>query len=280
MDSESQERKESGCRVRATRPRRISVKLEAQLLDASLEQAHLQGASLERAQLQGASLQASELEATDLRDAFFWHSDGPPTRLSKLRMTTSSDSWGPFISRPVVVAFLDPPYVSANTKIEPWTRDTYDELRKEIGSIENEESRPFALKRIEVLCVDTERVSCHPAEAQNPPSEFASWRERLLAAKVEDDVFLPALISKLRELVCQGEEYAPYVVRGEGFRNRLRTAGAEAKPLVTEAVAKSLDLFIVVSDDFADAYGSPMRSIGTHELRGLDRQHELFAPLD
>ena len=45
-----------------------------------------------------------------------------------------------------------------------------------------------------------------------------------------------------------------------------------------EAVAKSLDLPLVVSDDFARVYGGTLRSLGLHGLRGLDQPHELFAP--
>ncbi len=47
-----------------------------------------------------------------------------------------------------------------------------------------------------------------------------------------------------------------------------------------EAVAKSLDLPLIVSDDFARVYGGKLRSLGPHELRGLDQPHELFAPAD
>jgi len=43
-----------------------------------------------------------------------------------------------------------------------------------------------------------------------------------------------------------------------------------------EAVAKALDLPLVVSDDFARAYGAPLRSLGEHKLRGLEQPHELF----
>jgi adenylate cyclase len=45
-----------------------------------------------------------------------------------------------------------------------------------------------------------------------------------------------------------------------------------------ETVAKSLDLPLVVSDDFADAYGETLTSLGRHQLRGLDQPHELFVP--
>ena len=43
-----------------------------------------------------------------------------------------------------------------------------------------------------------------------------------------------------------------------------------------EAAAKSLNLSLVLSDDFARAYGGPLRSLGQHKLRGLEQPHELF----
>ena len=45
-----------------------------------------------------------------------------------------------------------------------------------------------------------------------------------------------------------------------------------------EAAAKALNQRIVVSDDFARAYGRPLRSLGSHQFRGLTTAHELFAP--
>jgi adenylate cyclase len=47
-----------------------------------------------------------------------------------------------------------------------------------------------------------------------------------------------------------------------------------------EAVAKALDLPIVVSDDFARAYGNTLTSLGHHQLRGLASPHELFTPAE
>jgi adenylate cyclase len=46
-----------------------------------------------------------------------------------------------------------------------------------------------------------------------------------------------------------------------------------------EAVAKMLNLPVVVSDDFARAYGEPLYPLGRHILRGLATPHDLFAPL-
>ena len=46
-----------------------------------------------------------------------------------------------------------------------------------------------------------------------------------------------------------------------------------------EAIAKSLDLPLIVSDDFARAHGGNLQSLGLHQLRGLDLPHELFTPL-
>jgi adenylate cyclase len=46
-----------------------------------------------------------------------------------------------------------------------------------------------------------------------------------------------------------------------------------------EAVAKKLELPIVVSGDFARALGGGMHALGPHLLRGLSEPYELFAPL-
>jgi adenylate cyclase len=45
-----------------------------------------------------------------------------------------------------------------------------------------------------------------------------------------------------------------------------------------EAIAKTLEQPIVVSDDFARAYCNPLQSLGHHQIRGLATPHELFAP--
>jgi adenylate cyclase len=47
----------------------------------------------------------------------------------------------------------------------------------------------------------------------------------------------------------------------------------------TEAVAKSLKLSLVLTDDFAAIHRGPLRSIGLHELRGVEKSHELFEPV-
>jgi adenylate cyclase len=93
------------------------------------------------------------------------------------------------------------------------------------------------------------------------------------------------------ELAAQGEPPLHIVVAlhvgtaiygNIGAANRLDfTVIGPAVNLVSrvEAVAKTLDLPIVVSDEFARAYGRPLRSLGTHQLRGLAAPHELFAPI-
>jgi adenylate cyclase len=47
-----------------------------------------------------------------------------------------------------------------------------------------------------------------------------------------------------------------------------------------ETVAKSLNVHLVVSDDFTRVSGEKLRSLGVHTLRGLDQPHELFAPAE
>ena len=67
-----------------------------------------------------------------------------------------------------------------------------------------------------------------------------------------------------------------------GAANRLDfTVIGPAVNLVSrvEAIAKTLEQPIVVTDDFVRCYGEPMRSLGRHQLRGLAMAHELFAPV-
>jgi len=45
-----------------------------------------------------------------------------------------------------------------------------------------------------------------------------------------------------------------------------------------ETVAKALDEPIVVTDEFAQAYRGPLRSLGIHQFRGVANPRELFAP--
>jgi len=46
-----------------------------------------------------------------------------------------------------------------------------------------------------------------------------------------------------------------------------------------EAVAKAINVPIIVTDSFATAFEGPLISLGQHRLRGLSAPHELFAPL-
>jgi adenylate cyclase len=46
-----------------------------------------------------------------------------------------------------------------------------------------------------------------------------------------------------------------------------------------EGVAKTLNEPIVITDEFAQAYGEPLRSLGFHQFRGVANSRELFAPV-
>jgi adenylate cyclase len=75
--------------------------------------------------------------------------------------------------------------------------------------------------------------------------------------------------------------YGTVIYGNIGAANRLDfTLIGPAVNLVSriEAIAKSLDLPLIVSDDFARAYGGTLKSLGQHQLRGLDLPHELFTP--
>jgi len=45
-----------------------------------------------------------------------------------------------------------------------------------------------------------------------------------------------------------------------------------------EGAAKTLNEAIVVTEEFAQAYGMPLRSLGIHQFRGVANPRELFAP--
>jgi adenylate cyclase len=45
-----------------------------------------------------------------------------------------------------------------------------------------------------------------------------------------------------------------------------------------EAIAKAINVPIIVTDSFATAFDGPLVSLGRHRLRGLSTPHELFAP--
>jgi adenylate cyclase len=119
------------------------------------------------------------------------------------------------------------------------------------------------------------------------PSVAAEAARHALAAAREA---LAAVRGLGEELVAQDEPplqivvalHAGTVIYGNiGAANRLDfTVIGPAVNLVSriEAVAKTLNLPIVVSDDFARVYGKPLQSLGLHRLRGLSTQHELFAP--
>jgi adenylate cyclase len=76
--------------------------------------------------------------------------------------------------------------------------------------------------------------------------------------------------------------HAGTVIYGNvGASDRLDfTAIGPAVNLVSrvEGVAKTLNEPIVVTNEFAQAYGGPLRSLGAHEFRGVANPRELFAP--
>jgi adenylate cyclase len=119
------------------------------------------------------------------------------------------------------------------------------------------------------------------------PGQSADAARRALAAAHEAQ----AAVKRLAEHTALAGEallkivvalHAGSVIYGNiGSTNRLDfTVIGPAVNLVSrvEAIAKTLDQPIVVTDDFVRAYGEPMRSLGCHQLRGLALAHELFAP--
>ena len=116
------------------------------------------------------------------------------------------------------------------------------------------------------------------------PAEAARVAANALAAAQEAQEALAARLTQQAEpplAIVIALHYGAVIYGNIGAADRLDfTVIGPAVNLVSrvEAVAKSLDLPIVVSDDFANAYGGALKSLGRHPLRGLERRHELFAP--
>src|SRR5215472_951546 len=108
---------------------------------------------------------------------------------------------------------------------------------------------------------------------RSPPEEAGSAVRRAVSGT------LPANEPPVRMFVAL--HYGTVIYGNIGAAERLDfTVIGPAVNLVSriEAMAKSLDLPVVVSQAFARLYGRNLRSVGHHELRGLGGSHELFAP--
>jgi adenylate cyclase len=119
------------------------------------------------------------------------------------------------------------------------------------------------------------------------PDEAARTAGNALAAAQEAQAALGALRAGASQAgdppleIVVALHYGTVIYGNIGAADRLDfTVIGPAVNLVSriEAIAKSLDLPLIVSDDFARAYGGPLKSLGQHQLRGLDLPHELFTP--
>lgn len=119
------------------------------------------------------------------------------------------------------------------------------------------------------------------------PQEAARIAGNALAAAQEAQAALGVLRSQASERgqspleIVIALHYGTVIYGNVGAVDRLDfTVIGPAVNLVSriETIAKSLDLPLIVSDDFAGVYGGTLNSLGLHRLRGLDRPHELFAP--
>jgi adenylate cyclase len=119
------------------------------------------------------------------------------------------------------------------------------------------------------------------------PQEAARIAGNALAAAQEAQAALGVLRSQASERgqspleIVIALHYGTVIYGNVGAVDRLDfTVIGPAVNLVSriETIAKSLDLPLIVSDDFAGVYGGTLSSLGMHRLRGLDRPHELFAP--
>jgi adenylate cyclase len=119
------------------------------------------------------------------------------------------------------------------------------------------------------------------------PHEAARAADNALAAAQEAQAALAALperaslVGALPLEIVIALHFGTVIYGNVGAADRLDfTVIGPAVNLVSriEAVAKSLDLPLIVSDDFARAHGGTLKSLGLHQLRGLELPHELFVP--
>jgi adenylate cyclase len=116
-----------------------------------------------------------------------------------------------------------------------------------------------------------------PADAAKAAGDALAAAKETLAAVRE---LTPAVGQSPFEIVI-ALHYGTVFYGNVGSADRLDfTVIGPAVNLVSriEAVAKSLDLPLIVSDNFAQAYGEKLTSLGWRQLRGLDQPHELFVP--
>jgi adenylate cyclase len=119
-----------------------------------------------------------------------------------------------------------------------------------------------------------------PADAPSAAANALAAAEEALAALVELRARATADGESPLEIVI-ALHYGTVVYGNVGSAARLDfTVIGPAVNLVSriEAVAKSLDLPLVVSDDFAGVFGKKLTSLGRRSLRGLEQPHELFVP--
>jgi adenylate cyclase len=117
------------------------------------------------------------------------------------------------------------------------------------------------------------------------PDQTAGVAANALAAAQQAQAALAELLSSASaagepplEIVI-ALHYGTVIYGNVGAADRLDfTVIGPAVNLVSriEAIAKSLDLPLIVSDDFARVHGGTLKSLGLHQLRGLDLPHELF----
>jgi adenylate cyclase len=116
--------------------------------------------------------------------------------------------------------------------------------------------------------------------ARTAGNALEAAREALAALRVRSARATPAGEPPLEIVIAL--HYGTVIYGNVGAADRLDfTVIGPAVNLVSriEAIAKSLDLPLIVSDDFARAHGKTLKSLGQHQLRGLDQPHELFTPL-
>ncbi|MBG0794297.1 pentapeptide repeat-containing protein [Methylocystis sp. H62] len=197
---------------------------KAQLQGALLYKARLQGASLYEAQLQGATLVWAQLQGAWLEGTYLWRTYWDELYAGSMKP----------------IRFIQQKWKAVNYSFdgffgydEPWTANTYDELRKMIEKeVPQGAARDDTLRRIARL--DCKKSGDDLAPCKANAAAVPKVREVIEGARTDEATYEQVLAMLLRPLICASEANAIQILRGLATNGRLTATGQEAPALIED----------------------------------------------
>lgn len=114
----------------------------------------------------------------------------------------------------------------AESEPVPWDSQAYENLKDLMNGIPEGERREAALNKIKRLdCANRTLASCDPAA--EPPQEVLHWQKQFAQPSVGDAAFEKIDAKVIRDLVCQNDPNAIYILRRLSKGGRLLSWGRE-----------------------------------------------------